>query len=381
MLTPMRWTSEGLYLLDQRRLPRQEKWNLYETPEEVAEAIKIMVVRGAPALGLAAAYGMVLAARQLAEKETCGFQAEKGLERMAPLEGQAYMKRMLEAATALTDSRPTAVNLSWAVKLQLETAAQTVDAPGGVGDLYSALLDKAQELHEEDIRANRSIGRHGAGLLRDGDRVLTHCNAGALATGGYGTALGVIRFAHEAGMNVQVYATETRPYLQGARLTAWELIRDGIPVTLIVDSAAGMLMQRGDIDVVVVGADRIAANGDTVNKIGTYQLALAARENSVPFYVAAPTSTLDLESPDGSSVVVERRDAEEITRFMGEATAPDMVSAANFAFDITPADLIRAVITENGVAEPPLREGLERMSRGREPDGGGRDVGHEPHSQ
>ena len=375
MLTPMRWTQEGLYLLDQRLLPRHEQWNLCETPEEAAEAIRDMVVRGAPALGLTAAYAMALAARQLAkEEEARHSQKGDGHRDGDPLERHSYMDRIFEAATMLTDSRPTAVNLSWAVKQQLEVAAQTVGAGGGVGDLYDALIDKAQKMHEEDILTNRSIGRHGAALLREGDRILTHCNAGALATGGYGTALGVIRCAHDAGMNVQAYATETRPYLQGARLTAWELARDGIPVTLIVDGAAGMLMQRGDIDAVVVGADRIAANGDTANKIGTYQLALAARENSVPFYVAAPTSTLDLDTPYGSGVEVEKRDPAEITQFMGEQTAPDMVRAVNFAFDITPAELITGVITENGLAEAPLPESLHRMIRVNKPHGGDSDA-------
>ncbi|MFO8061084.1 MAG: S-methyl-5-thioribose-1-phosphate isomerase [Bacillota bacterium] len=369
MLTPMRWTPEGFYLLDQRLLPHEERWNLYETVEEVAEAIRSMVVRGAPALGLTAAYGMALAAKRLVEGETREGSCDAPVQ-----ESQALMNPLLKAATVLTASRPTAVNLEWAVKLQLQVAAETAATAGQAGDLYGALLEKAQQLHDEDIRANRNIGRHGAGLLRDGDRVLTHCNAGALATGGYGTALGVIRFAHQAGMNVHVYATETRPYLQGARLTAWELVREGIPVTLIVDSAAGMLMQRGDVDAVVVGADRIAANGDTANKIGTYQLALAAQENSIPFYVAAPISTLDLEIPDGSSIKVERRGGDEVTRFKGESTAPDMVEAVNFAFDITPARFIRGVITENGVARSPLKEGLERMSRGREPNGGDTDA-------
>ena len=370
MLTPMRWTQEGLYLLDQRLLPRHEQWNLCQTPEEAAQAIRDMVVRGAPALGLTAAYGMALAARQLAREERCRSTESGGHKDRTLLEGPSYMDRIFEAATMLTDSRPTAVNLSWAVKRQLKVVAQTVAAAGGVSDLYGALIDQAQKMHEEDILSNRNIGRHGAALLRDGDRILTHCNAGALATGGYGTALGVIRFAHDAGMNVQAYATETRPYLQGARLTAWELACDGIPVTLIVDGAAGMLMQRGDIDAVVVGADRVAANGDTANKIGTYQLALAARENSVPFYVAAPTSTLDLDTPSGSGVEVESRDPAEITEFMGQRTAPDMVQAVNLAFDITPAELITGVITENGLAEAPFPESLQRMIRVSKPHGG-----------
>lgn len=365
MLTPIRWNEDGyLQLLDQRLLPEMERWNSYHSADKVAAAIGDMVVRGAPAIGVTAAYGMVLGALELVhtERDETGDEGDHMRGGIAA-RGQEYMHHLLRVGNQLDASRPTASNLGWAVRSQLQAAARIVAGEGSASDLYAGLLYRAQRIHEEDVRSCREIGRHGAGLLRDGDRVLTHCNAGALATGGYGTALGVIRFAHEAGMNISVLATETRPFLQGARLTSWELSREGIPVRLLVDSAAGVMMSKGEVDAVVVGADRITANGDTANKVGTYLVALAAREHGIPFYVAAPISTLDCEIPDGSGVQIERRESGEITEFLGRRTAPDMVDAVNYAFDITPAALISAIITERGVVRPPFEEELRRLKR------------------
>lgn len=365
MLTPIRWNEDGhLELLDQRLLPRVEKWNSYSNPAEVAAAIKDMVVRGAPAIGVTAAYGMVLGALELVRSEG-RWETDEGEHVRGGIvaRSQQYMDHLLRVGNQLDASRPTASNLGWAVRSQLQAAAGIVSEDGSAADLHAELLTRARRIHEEDVQCCREIGRHGAGLLQYGDRVLTHCNAGALATGGYGTALGVIRFAHEAEMNISVYATETRPFLQGARLTSWELSREGIPVRLLADSAAGVMMSKGEVDAVVVGADRITANGDTANKVGTYLLALAAKDNGIPFYVAAPLSTLDCEVPDGHGVEIERRDGREITEFLGRRTAPDMVDAVNYAFDITPAALISAIITERGVVEPPFEERLRRLKR------------------
>ncbi len=356
MITPLRWENGVLWLLDQRKLPREEVWLPLETPREVADAIRDMVVRGAPAIGLTAAFGMVLAVRDGGDAgETTPDEVLRGGLDAA---SQGQMERLFEAARVLEMARPTAANLAWAIRRQLQVAA---DALAGDEDLESALLCEARKMHAADVDGNRTMGRHGAQLLREGDRVLTHCNAGALATGGYGTALGVMRAAFEAGLNISVCATETRPYLQGARLTTWELVRDGIPVRLIVDGAAAFLMQRGEIDAVITGADRIAGNGDVANKIGTYPLALAARDNDIPFYVAAPLSTLDLEIPDGEAIEIERRSGEEITHFRGERVVPEMVEAINYAFDITPAELVTAIITERGVVRPSYGEGLAQL--------------------
>jgi len=350
-------------MLDQRALPKTESWLCLETPEEVARAITDMVIRGAPAIGLAAAYAMVLAlpAGDDASGEECNATVRGGLD----AEVQEQMNALFEAAGLLERARPTAANLAWALRRQLRRASDGVTAGR---DLRSLLLEEARAMHEEDIRGNERIGSAGSALLRQGDRVLTHCNAGALATGGYGTALGVVRAAFHSGLNVAAYATETRPYLQGARLTAWELVRDGIPVRLLVDSAAAHMMVIGEIDAVITGADRIAANGDTANKIGTYALALAARDNDIPFYVAAPLSTLDLDIPDGSGIPIERRDAREVTHFRGEQMVPDMVEGINYAFDITPSDLITAIITDRGVVRPPYEAGLFHLTEGCEDD-------------
>ncbi|MFO7941509.1 MAG: S-methyl-5-thioribose-1-phosphate isomerase [Bacillota bacterium] len=357
-MTPLRWEDGGLMLLDQRKLPKEETWMRLETVEEAARAIRDMVVRGAPAIGLTAAYAMALSV-----PEGAGTEPDSGDELSGVLdrETQQVMNDLFEAARILEASRPTAANLFWATRRQLRVASD-VAAEGG--DIRRGLLREALRMHEDDVEGNRHMGKYGAALLHEGDRVLTHCNAGALATGGYGTALGVIRAAFESGLNIAAYATETRPYLQGARLTTWELVRDGIPVRLLVDSAAGFLMAQGEIDVVVTGADRIASNGDVANKIGTYQLALAARANDIPFYVAAPISTLDFEIPDGEGIEIEARDGEEITHYRGERVVPEMVEAVNYAFDVTPADLITAIITERGVVRPPFARGLSQLIEG-----------------
>ncbi len=317
-LSPMRWEDGALHLLDQLRLPGEEIWIACTSAEEVADAIRRMVVRGAPAIGCAAAYGVALAAR-----------AGGSIE---------------DAIALLGASRPTAVNLFWAL------GEMRVTVLAG-GDLEA----RAIEIHREDIAMCRAIGRHGAALIPDGATVLTHCNAGALATGGYGTALGVVRGAREAGKSLRVLADETRPFLQGARLTAWELQKSGIDVTIIPDAAAAFLMSRGEVSCVVVGADRIAANGDVANKIGTYALALAAARHQIPFYVAAPSSTLDPHTATGADIPIEERAGDELTHLGGTALAPAGVPGRYPAFDVTPAELVTAIITEEGVARPPYR--------------------------
>lgn len=330
------WENGSLFLLDQRLLPEKAGYLQCRTATEVVTAIKEMAVRGAPAIGVSAAFGMVLAAR------------EGG--------GAAGVK---EAAVALRGARPTAVNLHWAVERmerRLEQAAKKKNAA-----LAAYLLQEAKAICEEDIAANHRIGACGAALIPDGAAVLTHCNAGALATAGYGTALGVIRAAASAGKGLRVYAGETRPLLQGARLTALELLEEGIPVTLVTDSCAGHLMAEGRISLVLVGADRIAANGDTANKIGTYTLAVLAERHGIPFYVAAPCSTIDLSLVSGAEIAIEERDPEEITAPGGRRIAPVGVSAFNPAFDITPGELIDALITERGLLEKPGRRGLEDL--------------------
>ena len=320
---PLYWDAGKLKLLDQRLLPGQEVWLELETPEDVAAAIRDMAVRGAPAIGAAAAFGMALGGDS----------------------GESFAR----AAKRIRAARPTARDLFAAVERMERAFALRKD-----------LVAEARNLSEEGIEACRAIGKFGGDLLASGTTVLTHCNAGALATSGYGTALGVIRGAVEAGKTIRVLADETRPFLQGARLTAWELERDGIPVEIITDSMAGHFLSRGEVSAIVVGADRIAANGDTANKIGTYSLAVLAKENRVPFYVAAPTTTLDRSLPDGSGIPIEERSSEEVTSIAGVAVAPAGVSARHPAFDVTPARLITAIVTEKGVHRPPYGESLPR---------------------
>jgi len=336
-LVPIEWLPEGkVRFLDQTLLPHEETWVETGDFRVIAEAIRRLQVRGAPLIGIAAAYGLALAA----------LEADSG---------QAFRAQLLAITGLLLDTRPTAVNLAWALN-RLWAAVADVREPKKVRAIF---VEEARRIHEEDIAANRRIGAYGAELLGHQSTVLTHCNAGSLATGGYGTALGVVRSAASGGRVRRVIATETRPLLQGARLTAWELTRDGISFALIVDSAAGSVLQRGMVDAVIVGADRIAANGDVANKIGTYQLAVLARENGVPFYVAAPTSTIDLSLESGAAIPIEERAPAEVTSLNGKTIAGG--EALNPAFDVTPNTYVTAIITENGVVMPPYVESLQRV--------------------
>ncbi len=336
--SPIRWHG-GLKLLDQTRLPTEEVWLDCATPEDVAGAIYRLSVRGAPAIGVSAAYGLVV-----------------GLETRR--EGQCLNDRFTEVAEYLGKTRPTAVNLRWAIDIGREEFARSE----GLDDAerIALLLEWAKSVHADDIASCRRIGDFGAELFSVDDRVLTHCNTGALATGGYGTALGVVQSAFDRGKISQVWVDETRPLLQGARLTAWELGRLGIPYKLVTDSSVGSLMSRGLVDRVVLGADQIAANGDTANKIGTYTVAVMAARHSVPFYVAAPLSTIDLETPTGNEIPIEEREEGEVTDVFGAKIAPENAPAANFAFDVTPHELVTAIITDQGVLEPPFGESIAR---------------------
>lgn len=332
-------------MIDQRLLPTEEAYPVFKTYEEVAWAIREMVVRGAPAIGVAAAMGIALGARDVKTGD--------------PAEFEASFDRICEVLGA---TRPTAVNLFWAID-RIRSLYSKLKAEGaGLDKIREALIREAQQMHAEDIAANQAMGRHGAELIPDGATVLTHCNAGALATAGYGTALGVIRAAVEAGKRVAVFADETRPFLQGARLTAWELHKDQIPVTLITDNMAGHFMKRGDIDCIVVGADRIAANGDVANKIGTYSVAVLAKENNIPFYVAAPISTLDLSIASGEQIPIEERNEREVTHVKETRLAPAGIRIANPAFDVTPNRYVAAIITERGIARAPYNESLKRLA-------------------
>jgi methylthioribose-1-phosphate isomerase len=344
---PIRWTSEGVVILDQRRLPNEVIYHTYTDYRELAQAIKDMVIRGAPAIGVAAAMGVALGVERSKAENLEGLRAEFG-----------------EICNTLARTRPTAVDLFSAIerfKRRFETLVAA--AKNGERDLRGIrreLVDEARRVHEERRAADQAIGEFGADLLPANGRVMTQCNAGALATGGIGTALGVIRIAVERGHKIEVLVPETRPYLQGARLTAWELHQDGIPLTLITDNMVGHFLKTGQVGAVVVGADRIAANGDTANKIGTYPMAVLAREHNIPFYVAAPISTLDLSIPSGESIPLEERAATEVTHLGGVRLAPD-VKAAHPAFDVTPARLIGAIITERGVVRAPYPESLGKL--------------------
>jgi methylthioribose-1-phosphate isomerase len=340
MIRTIEWTDDGVVMLDQRKLPAEEIYVTLRAPEEVAEAIRNLVIRGAPAIGVAAAMGIALGMRRISESSSLDEKFERVCE--------------LLAAT-----RPTARNLFWAVERMRKVyqAHRTSSLSG----LQQVLVTEARKIKEEDIAVNRRIGQHGQSLLESPATVLTHCNAGALATAGYGTALGVVRAAREAGKVVRVFADETRPFLQGARLTAWELTRDEIPCTVITDNMAGYFMSLGRIDAVIVGADRIAANGDTANKIGTYSVAVLAREHGIPFYVAAPLSTIDLRTATGREIPIEQRPAEEVTHFGGKPITPEGVAVENPAFDVTPSRLVTAVITEAGIAYPPYEPSLREL--------------------
>ena len=338
----LRWRDGRLEMLDQRRLPLQVEYRRYESAEGVADAIRSLVVRGAPAIGCAAAYGIALEGTRLSALRPETFSS--GLER-----GFDLLRR----------SRPTAVNLAWALERQRGVWNELSAAQPA--RIAQALLAEAHAILKEDIAANRALGGHGAALIPGGARILTHCNAGALATGGYGTALGIVRSAAAAGKRITVVADETRPVLQGARLTAWELMQEGIGVTLIADGAAALLMARGEIDVVIVGADRVAANGDIANKIGTYGLAVFAQRHAIPFYVACPLSTIDLSIRHGSDIPIEERSADEVTGFGDMRWAPDGVAVRNPAFDVTPVALVTALITERGVVQPLTEAGIRGL--------------------
>ena len=346
MFKTIEWGEGGILLLDQRRLPEEEVYLTLKTPEEVAAAIRDMAIRGAPAIGVAAAFGIAL-----------GFQAHA--RGTGPDDPDARFEAL---AALLGATRPTAVNLFWAIeRMRRRFEAHRHEGPAA---LASALAAEARRIHAEDIEANRSMGRHGAALLPGEGAVLTHCNAGALATAGYGTALGVVRAAIEAGKRIAVFADETRPWLQGARLTAWELQKDGIPVTVLCDGMAGHLFQKKAIGACIVGADRIAANGDVANKIGTYQVAVLARAHDVPFYVAAPTSTVDLSLRTGASIPIEERAADEVASIAGRRVVPHGVPVLHPAFDVTPHALVTAIITERGVARAPYEASLAALCAG-----------------
>ena len=337
-IRPIQWADGNLLLLDQTRLPREEVLLEIGNYRAAADAIRDMQVRGAPAIGVTAAYAVALAARELPHEAR-----------------EDFLAGLREASSYIVAARPTAVNLPWAVERMLRVAESEPE----LSRMDRTLLEEAQRIQQEDEEINRRMGGFGKELLPDGGSVLTHCNTGALATAGFGTALGVIRAGWESGQRFQVYNTETRPFLQGARLTSWEFQQLGIPARLIVDSAAGMLMARGEISCVITGADRIAANGDTANKIGTYSLAVLAKENGIPFYVAAPTSTIDLDLATGEDIQIEQRAPEEVTHFQGSPTAPEGTAALNPAFDVAPNRYVTAIITETGIARPPYMESLK----------------------
>jgi methylthioribose-1-phosphate isomerase len=340
------WEPGTVCLIDQTRLPHRQEVVRCTTVPEVVEAIRGMVVRGAPAIGVTAAYGMALAGQQSTAQDR-----------------QSLISDLRRDKEALDASRPTAVNLRWATD-RLLRCAET--AEGDIETLRARLLQEAQAVHAEDLAMCHAIGKHGAELLPDNSRVLTHCNAGGLATAGYGTALAPLRTAHAAGKRLHVLVDETRPFLQGARLTAWELQEAGIPQTLITDNMAGYFMSRGEIDYVIVGADRIVANGDVANKIGTYSLAVLAHAHGIPFYVAAPSSTVDLSIADGSDIPIEQRNPEEVTHLAGQSLAPAGVRAAHPAFDVTPHRLVDAIITEQGVIRAPYVANLPRLFKANE---------------
>lgn len=344
MIKTVEWTKDGVRMLDQRLLPAQEIYLTLRSYEEVAEAIKKMVIRGAPAIGVAAAMGIALGASQSVGTSVADLEDD-----------------LLYICDEMGKTRPTAVNLFWAIERMRRTFEQNRNNHD-VEEVKKILVAEALAIFEEDMAANRAIGKHGGPLIPDGATVLTHCNAGALATAGdYGTALGVIRGARDAGKRVAVIADETRPFLQGLRLTAWELAKDEIPVTVITDNMAGHVMKSGKVDAVVVGADRIAANGDAANKIGTYMVAVLAREHNIPFYVAAPLTTLDLSLKSGEQIPIEERDAKEVTHIRDYQLAPDGIGVHNPAFDVTPNHLITAIITDKGVARAPYTESLKQL--------------------
>lgn len=345
MIQTLEWTASGVRFLDQTKLPTEETYVTCKTHQEVADVIRNMVVRGAPAIGVAAALGIALGVKN------------------SKAENAGELKREFdEICDVIGKTRPTAVNLFWAIR-RMQQKFETLRVRPAA-QIKQDLIEEAQRVHAEDIAINQAMGRHGATLMPASGGVLTHCNAGALATAGYGTALGVIRAAVERGKKIHVYADETRPFLQGSRLTAWELMKDGIPTTVISDNMSGAMMRQGKIGAVIVGADRIAANGDVANKIGTYTVAVLAKEHEIPFYVAAPISTVDLETSDGNKIPIEQRNPAEVTHIAGKAITPDGVNVENPAFDVTPAKYVTAIVTERGIARPPYQQSLAELVRG-----------------
>jgi methylthioribose-1-phosphate isomerase len=341
---PIEWTDRGVVMLDQRRLPGEEISYTYVDYREVAKAIHEMVIRGAPAIGVAAAMGVAL-----------------GVQKSKAHSVEALQQEFTEIYETLAKTRPTAVDLFWALERMKRRFAELVGSTGDLSEIRNALVKEAQQVHLEKKETDEAIGAYGAEYMPQDGQVMTQCNAGALATGGIGTALGVIRVAYQQGRKLHVLVPETRPYLQGARLTAWELHRGGIPLTLITDNMVGHFLKTGKVQAIVTGADRIAANGDTANKIGTYQMAVLAKENNVPFYIAAPISTFDFSIPDGTHIPIEERTAKEVTHIQGVRIAPD-VHAAHPAFDVTPSRYITAIFTERGVAKSPYTESLKKLS-------------------
>ena len=343
MVKTIEYIGDVVRMIDQTRLPTEKVFVDCKTVEDVGHAIRTMIIRGAPAIGVAAAMGISLAANAI-----------------DPTDFDAFYRELEEKSDVLRQTRPTAVNLAWAIDRMLRVARE--NRALRLPELKQRLKEEALSIFEEDISANEAMGGHGQTLIENGQTVLTHCNAGALATAGFGTALGVIRAAVNAGKNIKVIANETRPFLQGARLTAWELKEENIPVKLITDNMCGFFMRKGDIDAVVVGADRIAGNGDVANKIGTYMMAVLAQKHNIPFYVAAPVSTLDLSLATGDAIPIEERSTDEVVMFNNKRIAPEGIDVAHPAFDITPNELVTAIITENGIARPPYTESLKRQA-------------------
>jgi methylthioribose-1-phosphate isomerase len=342
VIKTLEWTDDGVRFIDQTKLPTEEVYVTCRDYEEVATAIRDMIVRGAPAIGVAAAMGIALGVRDAEGDHVSELR-----------------RNFVQICDTMGETRPTAVNLFWAIRRMQDRFEQLSELP--VAQIKQAMITEAQRMYVEDIAANEAMGRHGAVLLPSTGGVLTHCNAGALATCGYGTALGVIRAAVESGKKIHVYADETRPFLQGSRLTAWELMKDNIPTTVISDNMAGAMMRQGKIGAVIVGADRIAANGDVANKIGTYTVAVLAKEHGLPMYVAAPWSTVDMETPDGSRIPIEQRSSREVTHIAGKQMTPNGVKIENPAFDVTPNQYVTAIITERGVAKAPYGDSLKKL--------------------
>jgi methylthioribose-1-phosphate isomerase len=347
MLPTIEWKDDAVVMIDQRKLPASEVYVTCKTANEVAKAIKTMVIRGAPAIGVAAAMGIAV-----------------GMIRSRATGTKQFTTEFQKTCELMAGTRPTAVNLFWAIERMKKAFAVAAQDGQSVDEIKRRLVEEARAIHDEDVQSCRTMGAHGAELVPSSARILTHCNAGALATAGYGTALGVIRAAAEQGKTIAVLADETRPFLQGARLTAWELVRDGINTTVITDNMAGAMMRLGHVDLVVVGADRIAANGDVANKIGTYSVAVLAKEHGIPFYVAAPLSTVDLNTPDGSRIPIEERSEREVTHVGSNRLTPDGAQIRNPAFDVTPSQYVTAIITERGIARAPYSESLPQLFEG-----------------